>query len=259
MNMYFRLLQIPISRVLYLMWVQQGCPCLVGFCTDCQDLRNQGNMVSGLYHIKVDPGDSRLVYCDMDVVGTVILRRTKGAATGVNVFDADRQKYQAGFGSASGDMWYGLDNLAQDTFLNSGGHTYTLLVRLTGHDDIVYDASYSGFQVASATYEYQLIVTGFLGGSAGNALLDTPDTSAANMKFSTRESWHDYDNDRYGHCAVRHDGGWWYNACSDSCLTCPWTPPGEPYAMTCPSGLCLGWRTLGDMTFKKVEMIMIRN
>lgn len=188
----------------------------------------------------------------MDLGGTVILSRTKGGMD----FYKGWEDYKAGFSGVT-DFWYGLENLAQDTYINNGGNTYTLYIELTAHDSTQYEAMYGGFKVASETYGYQLITTGFLGGSAGNALLGTGDTSAGNMRFSTVGV--DKDKDVYGHCAERHRAGWWFNACSDSSLTSPWYPEGQPTATTCPTGLCAGWRTLGDITFKKIVMTMVRN
>jgi hypothetical protein len=191
----------------------------------------------------------------MDLGGAVILRHSR---YGVD-FKKNWAAYKAGFHGAGGegDLWYGLENLAQETYVNAGSKTYTLRIELTAHDDTEYEALYANFKVASEAYGYQLITSGFLGGSAGDALLGTPDTSAKNMRFSTLDD--DNDRDVHGHCAVRHQGGWWYNACSDSCLTCPMTPDGQGAATTCPTGLCTGWRTLGDITFKSVRMILIRN
>ncbi|ELU06124.1 hypothetical protein CAPTEDRAFT_137188, partial [Capitella teleta] len=222
---------------------------------DCQDLKEQGNIVDGYYLMTTDYGLERRVFCSMDIGGTVILRHSRGGLD----FNRNWAEYKAGFGAtgASTDLWYGLENLSLDTYVNSGTATYTLRVDLTANDGTGFEAEYANFKVAPEVYGYQLITTGFLGGSAGNALLSIPDTSAGNMRFSTLDD--DNDKDVNGHCPDRHKGGWWFNACSDSCLTCPMIPDGQTSADLCTSGLCTGWRTLGDITFQNVMMTIIRN
>jgi len=153
------------------------------------------------------------VYCDTTSGGggwLVIQRRQDGSVD----FNRDWVDYEDGFGSLTGEFWYGLR--AIHTFTKQG--QWELRVDYTSAERKGY-LSYGNFQVGPATEDYPLLISGFDGVTS-----DPFSTHPLNgAKFTTR----DRDNDRWpnggnvnNNCAVDYQhqdgnaGGFWYQACS---------------------------------------------
>ena len=167
-----------------------------------------------VYTIKNFCGNCQSVqkgYCDTNTAGggwLVIQRRQDGSVD----FNRDWVEYEDGFGSLTGEFWFGLR--AIHCLTNQGQWElridYTLTNGTKGY------LSYSNFRVGPATEQYPLTISGF-DGVTTEPFYITPTHihwSLNQMKFTTR----DRDNDRWGaHCALDHvdkSGGWWYNHCS---------------------------------------------
>ncbi|KAK2909541.1 hypothetical protein Q8A67_005378 [Cirrhinus molitorella] len=185
-------------------FLMSGCGQTVDSSVDCSDIYNSGQTVSGIYSIY--PGDVPVsVYCQMISVGndednggwTVIQRRMDGS---VNFYQPWNQ-YKRGFGNVEGEYWLGLENMYQLT----SNREYMLRVDLEDFDGNKAFALYSSFSVGPEADGYQLHVSGFTNGGAGDSL-----SGHNGFKFST----FDMDQDAYeNNCAKSHLGGFWYARC----------------------------------------------
>ena len=134
----------------------------------------------------------------------VVQRRQDGSVD----FNRGWVEYEEGFGSLTGELWYGLRPL--HCLTNQG--QWKLRIDFTFANGSKSYLSYNKFAVGPANSQYQLSISGFTG------ITTDPFVSYSinNMKFTTN----DRDNDRYGggNCAVDFNGGnaggWWYNHCS---------------------------------------------
>ncbi|XP_077101542.1 microfibril-associated glycoprotein 4-like [Siphateles boraxobius] len=172
---------------------------------DCSDVYNSGETVSGIYSI-YPAGDVPVwVYCHMISDGkdednggwTVIQRRMDGS---VNFYRPWKQ-YKRGFGNVESEYWLGLENMYQLT----RNRKYMLRVDLEDFEGRKGFALYSSFSVDCECVGYQLHVSGFTDGGAGDSL-----SGHNNQKFST------FDKDQDIHeknCAKLHLGAFWYNSC----------------------------------------------
>ena len=117
-------------------------------------------------------------------------------------------EYEEGFGSLTGEFWYGLRPL--HCLTNQG--QWTLRIDFTFTNGTKSYLSYNNFAVGPANSQYQLSISGFTGITTDP--FSTYDIN--NMKFTTK----DRDNDLHktANCAVDthggNGGGWWYRACS---------------------------------------------
>ena len=149
------------------------------------DLCGQGTTVQG--------------YCDTITNGggwLVVQRRQDGSVD----FNRFWWEYEMGFGSLTGEFWYGLRAL--HCLTGQGGWEMRMDIKLANGTNIF--LQYEQFKVASAKDKYKLTVGGFQG--------TTTDPMAYHngMNFTTRDS----DNDPWpGNCATT-TGGWWYNWCA---------------------------------------------
>ena len=165
---------------------------------------------SGVYNI-IDfcqQGTTVQGYCDTvtDGGGWLVIQRRKDGSENFNRF---WWEYEMGFGSLTGEFWFGLNALH---CLTSQGQ-WELRIDLKLTDGTLVYLSYNKFAVGPATEQYPLTISGFSGYTndpfypAGTAdLLNT-------MKFTTR----DQDNDlNRGNCALigGRAAGWWYNHCA---------------------------------------------
>ena len=167
------------------------------------------SLKSRVYNITNFCGDCEAVaegYCDAVTDGggwLVVQRRQDGSVD----FNRGWVEYEEGFGSLTGDLWYGLRPLHYLT----NQEQWKLRIDFTFTNGTKSYLSYNKFAVGPANSQYRLSISGFTG------IYDDPFTihNLNGMKFTAK----DRDNDKHiGNCAVDyHDGnsgGWWYNKCS---------------------------------------------
>ena len=144
-------------------------------------------------------------YCDTMTAGggwLVIQRRKDGSED----FNRNWVEYEDGFGSLTGEFWYGLRALH---CLTSRGR-WELQLEMELADGKRYHLFYDNFEVASAADKYKLTVSGFHGTTAFD-----PMVTQNGMYFTT----YDQDNDQHStNCALLRGpsapaGGWWHKAC----------------------------------------------
>ena len=121
-----------------------------------------------------------------------------------------------GFGSLTGEFWFGLSAL--HCLTSQGQWELHIDLKLT-NGTIMY-LTYNKFAVGPATEQYLLTISGFSGYNTTDPFLSsltpTDDLHALNtMKFTTR----DKDNDPWHrNCAIPahngRSGGWWFNKCT---------------------------------------------
>ncbi|AWP11638.1 Microfibril-associated glycoprotein 4 [Scophthalmus maximus] len=172
---------------------------------DCREVQTiNSHAVNGVYTI-FPAGDRSgvKVYCDMESEGggwTAFHRRMDGTVNFYRPWD----QYKIGFGEASGEHWLGLDNLHYLT----GERKHELLVSMEDFEGNKRFALYSTFSVGSECEGFNLSVSGFKAGDAGDAM-----SSHNGMKFSTL----DRDQDTWPeHCARKFLGAFWYTACHET-------------------------------------------
>ncbi|XP_026055514.1 microfibril-associated glycoprotein 4-like [Carassius auratus] len=182
-----------------------GCSQDKDMPVDCSDLYKSGQTVSGIYSI-YPAGDIPVwVYCEMISSGkaedngawTVIQRRMDGT---VNFYRPWNQ-YKRGFGNVEGEYWLGLENMYQLTRKNK----YMLRVDLEDFQGNKVFALYSSFSVDCETDGYQLHVSGFTDGGAGDSL-----SGHNGFKFTTFDKDQDVPE---GNCAKQYLGAFWYGNC----------------------------------------------
>ena len=169
----------------------------------------------------------------MSVFGWIIIHQRLGFTFDWNLPWAD---YKAGFGSIDVDFWLGLEKV----HLLTSSQPYRLRVEIQERStNIWYSAEYWSFHIGDElNTKYRLEVAGY-SGDTGDSLQYEGDKQGDGkfglynqngMNFST----YDEDNDEQVvyHCAAAKSGGWWYNSCYWSCLTCIVN--------------YYEWRTLGD-------------
>ena len=120
-----------------------------------------------------------------------------------------------GFGSLTGEFWFGLNAL--HCLTSQGQWELRIDLKLT-NGTIIY-LPYNKFAVGPATEQYPLTISGFTGYTTDPFFshIQSPSRGDAlnTMKFTTR----DRDNDRWSaSCAIPahngRSGGWWYNVCA---------------------------------------------
>ena len=182
------------------------------------DLCGQGTTVQG--------------YCDTitDGGGWLVIQRKQRRHDNFNRF---WWEYEMGFGSLTGDFWYGLRAL--HCLTGQGGWEMRMDIKLANGTNIF--LQYEQFKVASAKDKYKLTVGGFQG--------TTTDPMAYHngINFTTRDS----DNDQWHkNCAINDDhpaGGWWYKHCK---LVRPNTVYNDKYGVY----LNNKWHTLSFIDIK---------
>ena len=125
-------------------------------------------------------------------------------------------EYEMGFGSLTGEFWFGLNALHCLT----SQLQWELCIDLKLTNGTIIYLPYKKFAVGPGSEQYPLTISGFTGYTTdpiGTHNLNT-------MKFTTR----DRDNDRWSNnCALHHSldyraGGWWYNDCTHMYLNGPY-------------------------------------
>ena len=175
------------------------------FPRDCSDLPALDG--SCTYELQPGPGDSQpptSAYCDQDTDGggwTVIQRRNAHIKPREN-FNPDWASYRKGFGSLTGEFWWGLQNLWMLTW--SPDRNYELRVDMEDFDGQTRYAVYDSLRITSECDGYRLILGNYTGtGDAGDSLNRSNGT-----KFTTK----DRDNDEYRlNCSRYRKGGFWFN------------------------------------------------
>ncbi|XP_021445174.2 tenascin-N isoform X1 [Oncorhynchus mykiss] len=171
------------------------------FPMDCNQIKTNGNMASGIYTIYINSDRTKPmeVYCDMDTDGggwVVLQRRNNGQMD----FMKRWRPYMAGFGNMTDEFWLGLDNIYE---LTNTPTQYELRVDLGVGSEKAY-AVYDNFKIAPAKQKFKLTI-GKYRGTAGDAM-----NYHQGRPFSTVDN----DNDiALGNCALTHRGAWWYKNC----------------------------------------------
>ena len=193
-----------------------ACPIVNSVYGSCCEVKSNKfkfsatSLKSRVYNITNFCGDCELTaegYCDAVTDGgrwLVVQRRQDGNVD----FNRGWVEYEEGFGSLTGEFWYGLRPL--HCLTNQG--QWQLRIDFTFTNGTKSYLSYKHFSVGPANSQYQLSISGFTG-----ITTDPFTTHSLNgMKFTTK----DRDNDKYGskNCAVSVDGGnaggWWHYSCS---------------------------------------------
>ena len=193
-----------------------ACPIVTSINGSCCEVKSNSfkfmfstPLKSHAYNITNFCGDCEAVaegYCDAVTDGggwLVVQRRQDGSVD----FNRGWVEYEEGFGSLTGELWYGLRPLH---CLTDQGQ-WQLRIDFTFTNGTKSYLSYKSFSVGPANSQYQLSISGFTG-----VTTDPFTTHSLNgMKFTTK----DRDNDNYGgNCAVSGEGnnagGWWHNGCS---------------------------------------------
>jgi len=146
-------------------------------------------------------------YCDTLTDGggwLVVQRRIVNDAEN---FHRDWSDYEKGFGSLTGELWYGLRALHCLTWNGN----WELRIDFTMANGTKSFMHYNHFRVGPATDNYQLSISGFTGITPNDPFTTVP---LNGQWFSTR----DKANDPRKFCAVsahssNAPGGWWYNFC----------------------------------------------
>jgi len=156
----------------------------------------------------------------MSVFGWIIIHQHYGFTFDWQLPWAD---YKAGFGSIDADFWLGLEKV----HLLTSFQPYRLRVEVQERStNLWYSAEYWSFKIGDEINDkYCLEVSGY-SGDGGDSLNYEGDWDGNShfgiynhngMKFSTI----DQDNDEGdSSCAPARGGGWWFNNCLWSCLTC---------------------------------------
>ena len=196
-----------------------ACPVLTSLNGSCCEVQSNEfkfltirPLKSRVYNIINICGEGEAVaqgYCDAVTNGggwLVVQRRQDGSVD----FNRGWLEYEEGFGSLTGELWYGLRPL--HCLTNQGQWQLRIDFKFTNGTKSY--LSYKSFSVGPANSQYQLSISGFTG-----VTTDPFDSGHPlnGMKFTTK----DRDNDRYynKNCAVNgrdgnNGGGWWYKDCS---------------------------------------------
>nr|XP_019956565.1 PREDICTED: angiopoietin-related protein 3-like [Paralichthys olivaceus] len=175
----------------------------INLSSDCSQLFNRGERVSGVYAIRPKGSEPFIAFCDMsrDYGLTVIQRRRDGFVN----FDQTWEKYENGFGDFQGEVWLGLKKIHA---LASQGASI-LHIQLEDWKQSKYFIKYK-FNLDGPESNYTIHLTHLSG--------DLPDPmgNQTGMMFSTKDR--DNDNHQDFNCAHNYTGGWWFNACGDTNL-----------------------------------------
>ena len=170
---------------------------------------------SKVYELKNLCGSCRSLltsgYCDTVTDGggwLVVQRRTNGSEN----FHRNWNDYENGFGSLTGELWYGLRALH---CLTHQGR-WELRIDFTFANGTESFMHYIHFRVGPAIDDYRLSIAGFTGITPTD-----PFAGRAHSLYGQPFSTYDRDNDQWdGHCALNgHNstapGGWWHRVCNE--------------------------------------------
>ena len=193
-----------------------ACPIASSVNGSCCEVKSNAfkfsrSLKSRVYNITNFCGDCDVTaegYCDAatDGGGWLVVQRRKDGSVD---FNRGWKEYEEGFGSLTGEFWYGLHPL--HCLTNQG--QWQLRIDLTFTNGTKLYLPYNKFSVGSANSQYQLSISGFTG------ITTDPFNSGHplnGMKFTTKDR--DNDINGRGNCAVNREGanagGWWHNYCS---------------------------------------------
>ena len=152
-------------------------------------------------------------YCDTltDGGGWLVIQRRKDGSEDFHRF---WWEYEMGFGSLTGEFWFGLNAL--HCLTSQGEWELRIDLKLT-NGTIIY-LPYKQFAVGPASEQYPLTISEFTGYTTDpfySHLTPSIHYHALNtMKFTTRDC--DNDGSQNHHCSIHSgkSGGWWHNYCS---------------------------------------------
>lgn len=203
---------IVIIAALAALAINDVAGCYTGnFISNCCDLgfntthfTRQKSGVYPFYNFCGDKCSEVQGYCDTKTAGggwLVVQRRRDGSED----FHRNWVEYEDGFGSLTGEFWYGLRALY---CLTSQGR-WELQLEMQLKNGTRYFVFYNYFKVASAADKYKLTVTGLY------------DSTIDPMKYHNGAYFTTYDRDndqRSTNCALLRGpsapaGGWWHKNC----------------------------------------------
>ncbi|XP_068197119.1 angiopoietin-related protein 3-like [Antennarius striatus] len=171
--------------------------------SDCGELFDRGERVSGVYAVRPTGSQPFMVFCDMstDCGATVVQRRQDGSVN----FDQTWETYENGFGDLLGEFWLGLRKIH---LLAAGGNS-VLHIQLEDWKQgrLVYEYR---FYLSGPETNYTIHLTRVSGD------LPDPMSNHTGMMFSTKER--DHTQHPNSTCSYEDTGGWWFNACGDANL-----------------------------------------
>lgn len=209
--------------------------------TDCSDVYKAGSGLDGVYTIyPAGPTSPVQVYCDMSKdyssaeKWTVIQRRQDGTVNFYRKWD----HYKAGFGSAAGEYWLGLETM----HLLTQSKNYELRVDMEDFEGQKVFAAYTSFSVGPESEGYKLNLGSFLNGAAGDSL-----TYHNGRKFTTIDKDQDTSD---SNCARSAHGAFWYGGCY-------YANPNGIYAWgPSPSSVGVLWKTFKGLEYSLKTMTM---
>ena len=148
-------------------------------------------------------------YCDTITDGGGWLVVQRRMSSGSENFHRNWNDYEMGFGSLTGELWYGLRALH---CLTSSGN-WELRIDFTFRNGTKSYMHYNHFRVGPAFDNYRLSISGFTGITPTDPFTTHP---LSGQPFSTLDRENDNSSDR--HCALSTHGstapgGWWYYSC----------------------------------------------
>ncbi|KAK2820670.1 hypothetical protein Q5P01_023629 [Channa striata] len=210
---------------------------------DCSDIYSGGSGRDGVYTIYPAGTTSPVqVYCDMSKDSTentaekwtIIQRRQDGTVN----FYMKWEHYRAGFGSAAGEYWLGLENM----HLITQAKNYELRVDMEDFEGQKVYAQYSSFSVGPESEGYKLNLGSFTRGAAGDSL-----SLHNGQKFTTTDNDQDTHN---SNCARLAFGAFWYAACFGA------NPNGIYTWGPSPQAAGVQWNSFRGLEYSLKTMIM---
>ncbi|KAM4552570.1 angiopoietin-related protein 3-like [Odontesthes bonariensis] len=166
--------------------------------SDCSELFDRGERVSGVYAIKPNRSEPFMAFCDMsrDYGATVIQQRRDGSVN----FDQPWERYENGFGDFQGEFWLGLKKI--HSLASQGNFILHILV-----EDWVKHRLFIEYRLRldgpESNYTVHLVRL------SGN--LPDPMSDHRGVMFSTVDRFNQQDSS----CGPP-SGGWWLNMCGDA-------------------------------------------
>lgn len=173
---------------------------LMNLPSDCSELFDWGERVSGVYTIKPNTSEPFMAFCDMKKGETVIQRRTDGSIN----FDQNWEKYENGFGDLQGEFWLGLKRV----------HS------LSAQSNSVLHIQLEEWKQPRRFIDYRFELEG---PETNYTIRLTPLSGDLNdfMHNNTEKTFFTKDRGNVSqlqlNCAQK-TGGWWFNACGDTNL-----------------------------------------